>query len=62
MPELFPIGIDEQIACVERELRLRYRNYPGWVRNKKMTQALADKQLAAMEAVLETLQDVRNGR
>jgi hypothetical protein len=59
VPELFPIGLPEQIACVEREIALRHRVYPRRVADRKMTQALADKQIAAMSAVLETLLFVR---
>ena len=60
MSELFPIGIDEQIACVSREIDLRVRVYPRRVADRKMSQALADKQIAAMQAVLDTLLRVRN--
>jgi hypothetical protein len=60
MTELFPIGLPEQIACVEREIALRQRVYPRRVADKKMSQALADKQLAAMSAVLDTLLHVRD--
>jgi hypothetical protein len=62
MTALFPIGIDEQIACVEREIALRRRVYPRRVADRKMTQALADKQLAAMSAVLDTLLYLRESR
>lgn len=61
MAELFPIGIEEQIACVERELRLRERVYARRVGDKKMTRAQAEKEIAAMQAVLETLQKVKRG-
>jgi len=55
MSELFPIGIDEQIAAVTREIAMRRSVYPRRVADKKMSQAKADKEVAAMEAVLETL-------
>jgi hypothetical protein len=60
--ELFPIGIEEQIVCVVREIALRRRVYPRRVADRKMTQALADKQLAAMSAVLDTLLYLRESR
>jgi hypothetical protein len=60
MTELFPIGIDEQIACVEREIALRRRVYPRRIADRKMTQQLADRQLAAMSAALHTLLFVRD--
>ena len=49
------MGIDEQIACVKRELAMRRSAYPRWVANGKMTQTKADHEIAAMEAVLVTL-------
>jgi hypothetical protein len=51
MTELFPIGIDEQIACVEREIALRRRVYPRRVADRKMTQALAEKQAPLWQPV-----------
>ncbi len=62
MNELFPIGLPEQIAAVEREIALRRRVYPRRVADRKMTQALADKQIAAMSAVLDTLLFVSRNR
>ena len=62
MNELFPIGLPEQIAAVEREIALRRRVYPRRVADRKMTQALADKQIAAMSAVLDTLLVVSRNR
>lgn len=47
-----------QIKCVQRELKLRRSAYPAWVRNSRMRQETMDKEIAAMEAVLETLQGV----
>jgi len=45
----------EQIAEVERELRVRDRVYTRWVLQKKITAANAEKKQAGMRAVLETL-------
>jgi hypothetical protein len=58
--DLFPdaprfVSIDDQIACVERELGYRRHVYPRRVAAKQMTQDLADRELARMSAVLETL-------
>ena len=47
--------LTEQIASVRREIAMRERVYPNWVASKKMTQAKADHELAAMRAVLDTL-------
>lgn len=57
--DLFPSTVDEEIACVEREIRLRLRVYPRRVADGKMTQKLADKELAAMNAVLRRLHEVK---
>lgn len=49
------ISLQEQIACVQREIGMRERVYPRWVEAKRMSQEKADKEIAAMKAVLETL-------
>lgn len=54
------VPIDEQIACVERELRFRRKTYPRLVRSRQLTQVLADKELERMEAVLGTLTRVKD--
>lgn len=51
-----PISIEQQIAAVQREIRMRERVYPRRVSDRKMTQQLADRELAAMRAVLATLE------
>lgn len=50
------VPLAEQIACVEREIRMRSRVYPRFVAGGRMTQHKADAELAAMRAVLVTLQ------
>jgi len=55
------ITIDEQIACVRRELAMRQRVYPKWVAGGRMKQADADKELERMQAVHDTLSDVKRG-
>lgn len=66
MPDdLFPaatvadIPLEDQIACVEREIRMRERVYPRRVADGKMQQHTADRELLAMQAVLATLQGLR---
>lgn len=49
------IPIARQVECIRRELKMRERVYPRWVAGEKMTQALADREIEAMRAVLETL-------
>jgi hypothetical protein len=53
------ISVDMQIACVERELALRRRVYPRWVKTGKFNQVRADFEIDAMAAVLETLKSLR---
>lgn len=49
------ITVMDQIRCVRRELALRSNVYPGFVARGKMKQADADKELAAMQAVHDSL-------
>lgn len=49
------ISIDDQIRCAQRELDMRQKVYPNLVRNKKMTEAAAEKEVASMFAIIETL-------
>lgn len=55
MTDLFAPTIDDQIACVEREIRMRGSVYPRRVAAKQMSQATADRETAAMRAALQTL-------
>ncbi|MEG9524285.1 MAG: hypothetical protein MIL41_00630 [Hyphomicrobiales bacterium] len=41
--------------CAEREVRQRQRAYPRWVENGRMTQQLADRQTALMQAIARKL-------
>jgi hypothetical protein len=49
------VRLEQQIACVLREIAMRERVYPNWVRSGRMKQDKADHEIAAMRAVLETL-------
>lgn len=51
-------SIEEQIACVKREIGMRERLYPRWVVMRKMSQAKADEELDAMKAALGTLERI----
>lgn len=60
MGDLFPdappqVSLARQLEAVEREIKQRARVYPRLVADKKMTQAFADEETAAMRAVLATL-------
>ena len=50
------VPLEEQIACVIREIGLREKLYPRWVLAGKMTQARSDREISAMRAVLASLQ------
>lgn len=52
---LFPVSIEEQIASVEREIRMRESAYPRWVEQRRMTVKTAEHEIACMQAVLTTL-------
>jgi hypothetical protein len=56
------VGIDEQIACVLRELSFREKVYPKWVAAGKVTKAAAEAQMIAMRSVLGTLKEVKRER
>jgi hypothetical protein len=49
------ISIDQQISCIRRELAIREVVYPKRIAAGKMKQAEADREIAAMRAVLATL-------
>jgi hypothetical protein len=57
--ETMPVPLDAQIACVDREIGMRVKVYARWVSEKKLTQAKADHELAAMRAVLTTLKKIK---
>lgn len=49
------IPFADQIACVRREIAMRERVYPKWVNAGRMKAEAAEREIAAMRAVLETL-------
>ena len=62
MPQDDPqITLGDQIACVKREIALRQRVYPKWVRLGKLSAVKADFEMAAMQSVLDTLLGIREG-
>lgn len=50
------ISLDNQIACVNREIAMRKYAYPNQVARGKMTEKQAQDGIATMEAVAYTLQ------
>jgi hypothetical protein len=53
------ITLEQQVAAVAREVAMRKAAYPRRVAAKKMKQEKADHEVAAMEAVLDTLKAVQ---
>lgn len=53
------ISLDDQIACVDRELGFRRKTYPRFVAKQQLIQKTADLELARMEAVRGTLAALR---
>ncbi len=49
------ISVVDQITCVRREIAMRERVYPKWVNAGRMKAEAAEREIAAMRAVLETL-------
>jgi len=47
-----PITTEDKRAVLRREIAMRRRVYPGWVRAGRMTQAEADREMAVMTAIL----------
>jgi len=41
----------DKLKCVEREVQMRKRAYPKWVKSRAMTQERADREIAIMEAI-----------
>jgi hypothetical protein len=64
MSDLFPetIGdasLDDQLKEIDRELAMRERLYPQWVARGTLRQSTADRQIAIMKAVHETVRKAR---
>ena len=54
-----PVSLEDQIKSVRREIGMRERVYPNWVSQRKMSPTKADDEIAAMRAVLATLESLR---
>lgn len=53
--------IERQIKCIAREIALRRTVYLKMVRAKRITSQQAEEEIAVMEDVLKTLQQVASG-
>ena len=54
--------IGTKIRCIKRELAMRRRVYPRRVKSGRMTQALADRQIAIMESILQDYEQEQSER
>ena len=54
-----PVSLKDQISCVGREIAMRKRVYPHWIRNGRMKEGAAREEIRRMEAVLATLQNIQ---
>lgn len=50
--------LSEQLAELERELALRLKVYPGWIREKKLSPEAAERRLATLRAAIATVRKV----
>lgn len=50
------VSLQDQLKCVKREAAMRRNVYPKWVASGKWTQEQANREIAAMDAVVETIQ------
>lgn len=52
---MFEPTLEDEIVCIQREIKMRERVYPRWVDTGKMKQEKADWEIKCMNAVLESL-------
>lgn len=53
------IPIQDQVRCAQRELAMRLKVYPNSVQLRRMSQEQCDREIAAMSAIVATLQKVQ---
>lgn len=46
---------EEMLACVDREIRMRERVYPDWVKYGRMTEGKAHHEIVTMRAVRDVI-------
>lgn len=56
------VTLHDQLKCAQRELNLRRRVYPSWIARGKMSGQKADHEIAAMEAIVDTLSELMEQR
>lgn len=53
------MGLNQQIICLANEIKRRKRKYPGLVEKGYMTEQDATYEIAAMQAAMETLSQLK---
>jgi len=53
------VSLGEQFDCAVRELDKRQRLYPRWVKEGKLNELKAQREIDAMEAIVRTLDKLR---
>ena len=48
--------IEDKIACLEREIKIRQRVYPGRIATRRMTSKLAYREIETMKQILDDYQ------
>jgi len=56
------VSYGDMITCAQRELALRQRVYPKWVREERMSRQKADHEIACMAAIVEQLLTISGQR
>jgi hypothetical protein len=54
------VSLEKQLDCARRELALRKRVYPGWVNAKRLNAFKAEDEIAAMAAIVKTLEGLQS--
>ena len=55
------ISLETQLKCAQRELKIRRDVYPAWVRAKRLNPLKAESEIAAMAAIVKTLEGLAKG-
>lgn len=55
------VDLPAQLKCAQRELKIRRDVYPAWVRAGRMNVFTAEDEMAAMAAIVKTLQGLVDG-
>ena len=51
--ELFAFTIEEKLAELKRELKLRHQVYPRRIYTRRLSKKRADRQLALLESIID---------